>query len=63
MRVLCRTTGKTLLDKDRSDNIRPRNVQNVNEWLLRTKKECNEHGTTEEWSEFQVTNHHRVAGV
>lgn len=44
MRVLRRMTGKTLLDRERSESIRRTcNVESVNEWTLNRKKEWNEH--------------------
>ncbi|XP_045480918.1 uncharacterized protein LOC123685306 [Harmonia axyridis] len=44
MKVLRKIAGKTLLDRERSDNIRKMcGVEEVNEWILRRKHEWNAH--------------------
>ena len=44
MRVLRRITGKTLFDRERSENVRERcKVENINNWVLNRKVEWNEH--------------------
>lgn len=44
MKILRRISGKTLLDRERSENIRGQcNVDNINEWVLQRKKQWNEH--------------------
>ncbi|XP_057666772.1 uncharacterized protein LOC130900278 [Diorhabda carinulata] len=43
MKVLRRIARKTLLDRERSENIRKCKIYDVNEWVLSRKKEWNEH--------------------
>ena len=44
MKVLRKIAGKTLLDRERSDNIkRTSKVENINEWILGRKHEWNAH--------------------
>ncbi|XP_057652719.1 uncharacterized protein LOC130891773 [Diorhabda carinulata] len=44
MKVLRKITGKTLLDRERSDDIRQKcRVENINEWVLSRKREWDEH--------------------
>ncbi|XP_056629880.1 uncharacterized protein LOC130440644 [Diorhabda sublineata] len=44
MKVLRKITGKTLLDRERIDDIRQKcRVENINDWILSRKCEWNEH--------------------
>lgn len=44
MKVARKIAGKTLLDRERSENIRQTcNIENINEWVLNRKMEWNEH--------------------
>ncbi|XP_045473979.1 uncharacterized protein LOC123680232 [Harmonia axyridis] len=44
MRVLRRIAGKTLFDREKSENIRRTcGVENINEWVLGRKREWNDH--------------------
>ncbi|XP_019755972.1 uncharacterized protein LOC109534668 [Dendroctonus ponderosae] len=46
MKILRRITGKTLLDREGSENVRIAcNVKNINKWVANRKKEWNEHIT------------------
>ena len=44
MGVLLRITGKTLFDRERSENMKERcKVENINNWVLNRKVEWNDH--------------------
>ncbi|XP_030765794.1 uncharacterized protein LOC115889857 [Sitophilus oryzae] len=44
MKILRKITSKTLLDRERSNNIRKTcKVDNINEWVLSRSREWNEH--------------------
>uniref|UniRef100_A0AAR5PIR3 Reverse transcriptase domain-containing protein n=1 Tax=Dendroctonus ponderosae TaxID=77166 RepID=A0AAR5PIR3_DENPD len=56
MKILRRITGKTLLDRARSKDIRTAcNVKNINEWVANRKKEWNEH--------ISRMDHHRLVRI
>ncbi|XP_030767906.1 uncharacterized protein LOC115891558 [Sitophilus oryzae] len=44
MKIIHKITGKTLLDRERRDNIRQTcKVDSINEWVLSRRREWNEH--------------------
>ncbi|XP_048522293.1 uncharacterized protein LOC125504409 [Dendroctonus ponderosae] len=56
MKIICRITGETLLDRERSEDVRTAcNVNNINEWVANRKKEWNEH--------ISRMNHHRFVRI